>query len=169
MKKFNTIFDGLIDTMAVVAGVFIFTQILVECYEVIARYFLRRPPIWGVEFCEYTLFLLAFLGTTWVLNKKAHINVTILVERLKPRARTYCHLFASLMGIMISFIIFWFALKTTRENYITGVRVVKTLSIHKWPFLSFIAFGYLLLFIEFIRQFSSHLKSLMGKEEGQTS
>jgi TRAP-type C4-dicarboxylate transport system permease small subunit len=169
MKKFNAIFDGLIDTMAVIAGVFIFTQILVECYEVVARYFLHRPPIWGVEYCEYTLFLLAFFGTTWVLKKKAHINVTIMLERLKPRPRTYCNLFASLMGILISFTIFWFALQTTRENYITGVRVVKTLSIHKWPFLSFIALGYLLLLIEFIRQFSGHLKSLMGKAEEKTS
>ncbi len=169
MKKFNTIFDGLINVMAVIAGIFIVTQILVECYEVIARYFLRRPPIWGVEYCEYTLFLLAFFGTTWVLKKKAHINVTIVVERLKPRSQTYCHLFASLMGILISLIIFWFASKTTYENYLTGVRVVKTLSIQKWPFLSFIAFGYLLLFIEFVRQFSGYLKSLVVKEEGQTS
>src|SRR3990172_8271896 len=169
MKKFNTFFDGLIKGMAVIAGIFIVTQILVECYEVIARYFLRRPLIWGVEFCEYTLFLLAFFGTTWVLKKGAHIHVTIVVEHLKRRSRTYCHLFASLMGIMISFIIFWFALKTTWENYLTGVKVVKTLSIQKWPFLSFIALGYILLFIEFIRQFLGHLKSLMGKAEGQTS
>ncbi len=169
MKKFNTIFDGLINVMAVIAGIFIVCQILVECYEVIARYFLHRPPIWGVEFCEYTLFLLAFFGTTWVLKNRAHIHVSIVVERLKPKKRTYCNLFASLMGIMISFIIFWFASITTYQNYLTGVRVVKTLSIQKWPFLSFIAFGYLLLFIEFIRQFSGHLKSLMGKVEEQTA
>lgn len=163
-------FDGLVNAMAVIAGVFIGTQILVECYEVVARYFIHRPPIWGVEYCEYTLFLLAFLGTTWVLKNNAHINVTIVVERLGPRARTYCYLFASFIGILISFIIFWFALKTTYENYATGVRVVKTLSIHKWPFLSFIALGYFLLFIQFIRQFSGHLKSLSGgKVKGQMS
>ena len=164
MKKFNAIFDGLIDIMAVIAGVFIFTQILVECYEVITRYFLHRPPIWGVEYCEYTLFLLGFFGTTWVLKKRAHINVTIVVEQLRPRARTYCDLFASLMGIVVSFIIFYFASKTTLDNYLTGVRVVKTLSIQKWPFLFFIALGYLLLLVEFIRQFSDHLKSLVRKE-----
>ena len=82
MKTSNALFDGLIKVMAVIAGIFIVTQILVECYEVIARYFLHRPPIWGVEYCEYTLFLLAFFGTTWVLKQKAHINVTIVVERL---------------------------------------------------------------------------------------
>lgn len=163
MKEFNNIFDKFINTLAVIAGSFIFLQILVECYEVVARYFLKRPPIWGVEFCEYTLFLLTFLGTTWVLKNNAHINVTILIERLKPTRKTYCHLFASLMGILISFIIFFFALKTTWENYLTGVKVVKTLSIQKWPFLSFIALGYLLLLIEFIRRFYGDIKNLAEK------
>jgi len=163
MRKFNEIFDKLVDILAIIAGGFIFLQILVECYEVVARYFLKRPPIWGVEFCEYTLFLLAFLGTTWVLKNNAHINVTILIERLKPRRKTFCHLFSSLMGILISFIIFIFALKTTWENYLTGVKVVKTLSIHKWPFLSFIALGYLLLLVEFVRQFWGDLKNLAEK------
>ena len=164
MKKFYAIFDRVIDTMAVIAGILILTQILVECYEVVARYFLKRPPLWGVEYCEYTLFLLAFFGTTWALKKRSHINVTLLLEQLRPKTRTYYNLFSSFMGIMISFIIFWFALKTTRDNYLVGVRVVKTLSIHKWPFLSFIAFGYFLLLIEFIRQFLDQLKNLRGKE-----
>jgi hypothetical protein len=33
MKRFYAIFDGVIDTMAVIAGIFIFTQILVECWQ----------------------------------------------------------------------------------------------------------------------------------------
>ncbi len=105
MKKFNAIFDNLIDSLAFIAGFFIFAMMGIECYEVVSRYFFQRPTVWSVEFCEYMLFLLAFLGTTWVLKKKAHINVTILVERLKPRTQIYCNLFSSFMGILISLII----------------------------------------------------------------
>lgn len=169
MNKFNAFFDNLIDSLAFIAGFFIFAMMWIECYEVVARYFLNRPTIWGMEFCEYMLFLLAFLGTTWVLKKKAHISATILVERLKPRTRAYCDLFASFMGILISIVIFWFSLKTSLENYVTNVKVVKTYALPKWIFLSFISLGYLLLLIEFIRQFSGHLRSLRGgKEEEQT-
>jgi len=164
MKKFNTFLDHLIDSLAFIAGFFIFAMMWIECYEVVARYFLNRPTVWGMEFCEYMLFLLAFLGTAWVLKKKAHISATILVERLKPRTRTYCDLFASLMGILISIVILWFSLKTSFENYVTGVKVVKTYALPKWIFLSFIALGYLLLLMEFIRQFSSHLRGLRVKE-----
>lgn len=169
MKKFNAIFDHLINVLAFIAGSFIFIMMWIECYEIVARYFFKRPTVWSVEFCEYMLFLLAFLGTTWVLKKKAHINVTILVERLKPRIQTYCNLFSSFIGILISLIIFWFSLKTSFENYVVGVKIVKTYALPKWIFLSFISVGYLLLFVEFIRQFSHHLRSLiLKKEEGET-
>jgi TRAP-type C4-dicarboxylate transport system permease small subunit len=164
MKKFNVIFDHLIDSLAFIAGSFIFVMMGIECYEVVSRYFFQRPTIWSVEFCEYMLFLLAFLGTTWVLKKGAHINVTILLERLRPRTRIYCNLFSSFMGILISLIIFWFSLKTSVENYVVGVKIVKTYALPKWIFLSFISLGYLLLLIEFVRQFSGHLKSLRLKE-----
>ena len=165
MKKFNTIFDGLINSMAVIAGVFIAFQILVECYEVVARYLLRNPPIWGLEFCEYTLFLLAFLATTWVLKTKSHITVNIVLERLRPGTQNYCHLFASFAGIVISLIIFWYSLKTSWECYVVGVKVVKTYAQPKWIFLAFISLGYLMLSIEFIRQFLGYLRDLGSKKE----
>ena len=110
MKRLNVFFDGLINTLAVIAGVLIVVMTLIECYEVIARYFLRRPPIWGVEFCEYMLFLVGFLGTTWALREKSHISVTILLERMNPRNRASCDLFASLLGIVISAIMILLAI-----------------------------------------------------------
>jgi TRAP-type C4-dicarboxylate transport system permease small subunit len=170
MKRMNDLFDHLIDTLAVIAGIFIIFMMFIECYEIVSRYFFHRPTVWSVEFCEYMLFLLAFLGTTWVLRKRAHISVTIVLERLKPRNKTYCELFSAFVGILISLIIFWFSLKTSYENYVTGVKVVKTYALPKWIFLSFISFGYLLLLIEFIRQFWEHFRSLaLKKTKGEPS
>jgi len=160
MKRWNVFFDGLISTLAAIAGVLIVVMTLIECYEVIARYFLRRPPIWGVEFCEYMLFLVGFLGTAWALREKSHISVTILLERMNSRNRAYCDLFASLLGIAISVIIFWYSVKTSWQCYVTDVKVVKTLAQPKWIFIAFISLGYFLLLIEFIRQFSGHVKTL---------
>lgn len=170
MKKFDAIFNRLTDTMAAIGGIFIICMMFMECYEVVSRYFFHRPTIWSVEICEYMLFILAFLGATWVLRKRAHISVTILLERLRPKTKIYCNLFSSFMGIIISLIIFWFSLKTSFENYVTGVNVVKTYAFPKWIFLSFICFGYLLLLVEFIRQFSGHLRGLeLKKVEKKTS
>jgi C4-dicarboxylate transporter DctQ subunit len=170
MKKWIALFDGLENIFAYTAGFFLIAMMFIEVYEVIARYFLHRPPIWAVETCEYLLFFVAFLGAAWLLRKKGHISVDLLLERLKARNRTYLNLFSSFIGIAVSFIILWFSMKTSWENYVTGVKVVKTLSLPKWFFLFFIGLGYLLLFFEFIRQFSGHLRSLrFTRERGQIS
>ena len=160
MKRLYAVFDKVTNGLAVIAAVFIVLMTVIECYEIIARYFLRRPPIWGVEFCEYMLFLLAFLGTTWVLKGKSHISVTIVLERMRPRTQTCCHLLSSFAGIVICLVIVWFSVKTSWQCYVTGVKVVKTLSQPKWIFLSFISLGYLLMAIEFFRQFSDHFGTL---------
>ncbi|MEW6667117.1 MAG: TRAP transporter small permease subunit [Thermodesulfobacteriota bacterium] len=160
MKRWNAVFDGILNTLAAIAGVFIVLMTLIECYEVIARYFLKRPPIWGVEVCEYMLFLLGFLGTAWVLREKSHISVTILLDQMKPRIRACCNMFACSLGIVISLIIIWYSLKTSWQCYVTDVKVVKTLAQPKWIFLSFISLGYLLLLVELVRQFLAHVRSL---------
>lgn len=169
MKRTPGLFDRLIDILAVIAGIFIVFMTVIECYEIIARYFFKRPTSWSVELCEYLLFFVAFLGTTWVLKRKVHINVDILVDRLKPRTQTYFHLFSSFVGILVCLIIFWFSLKTSYENYVVGVKVVKTYALPKWIFLSFISFGFLLLLLEFMRQFSGHLRNVWRKEAGDKS
>lgn len=167
MKNFNKFFDRIIDSLAFIAGSFIFIMMLIECYEVIGRYYIRHPLLWGVEVCEYMLFLLAFLGTAWVLKKRAHVSVDIFFRLLKPRSQIHCNLFVSFMGIMVSLIIFFFGLKTAWEDYIAGVRIVKTTPVPSWIFLSFIPLGYLLLLIEFIRQFLAELKQLGLKKKGK--
>lgn len=160
MKRFDTLFDYLLNSMAMIGGLLILCLIMIECYEIFAR-FLGHPTTWSVDFCEYSLYLIAFSGTAWVLKQNAHITVTVLIVLLKPRAKTYCHLLSSLMGGMVSFIIFWFASKLTWDYYVDAVQVAKTIPVQKWPFLSFAAFGYLLLLVEFVRQFCCDLRSLI--------
>ncbi|MBP1730019.1 MAG: dctM, partial [Deltaproteobacteria bacterium] len=102
---------------------------------------------------------------TWVLRNKSHISVTILVERLAPRAQAYANLFACFLGILISLVILWYGVKTTWDCCLTDVRVVKTYALPKWWFLSFIAVGYFLMLIEFVRQFLGHMGSLRSHVE----
>lgn len=165
MRNFYKYFYRLIGVMAFIAGTFIFIMMGIECFEIVSRYFFKKPTVWSVEFCEYMLFLLAFLGTTWVLKNKAHISVPIIIERLGQRPRAYCNLFSSLMGILISLVIIWFSAKTTIETFVTGVKIVKTYALPKWFFLSFIFLGYLLLLIEFLRQFIEELKNLIKENQ----
>ena len=157
------IFDRIIDLMAFLAGVMLVGAVLIVCFEIWMRYLVRKPQVWTVEVCEYILFAIAFLGAPWLLKKGGHVSIDIIVAQMAPKTQIYLGLFSKAMGILISVIICGFSMATSWDAYISGVVVIKTLSIPKYYFLMLIALGYFLLLIEFGRQFFGHFKELREK------
>jgi TRAP-type C4-dicarboxylate transport system permease small subunit len=156
-------FDRIIDFMAFLAGVLLVGAVLIVCFEIWMRYFVRKPQVWTVEVCEYFLFAIAFLGAPWLLKKGGHVSIDIIVAQMGPKARIFLGLFSKAMGVLISAIICGFSMVTSWDSYVSGVVVIKTLSIPKYYFLLLIALGYFLLLIEFARQFFGHFKELREK------
>lgn len=163
MRHNKKIFDRIIDLMAFLAGVMLVGAVLIVCFEIWMRYLVRKPQVWTVEVCEYILFAIAFLGAPWLLKKGGHVSIDIIVAQMAPKTQIYLGLFSKAMGILISVIICGFSMATSWDAYISGVVVIKTLSIPKYYFLMLIALGYFLLLIEFGRQFFGHFKELREK------
>ena len=156
-------FDRIIDFMAFLAGVLLVGAVLIVCFEIWMRYFVRKPQVWTVEVCEYFLFAIAFLGAPWLLKKGGHVSIDIIVAQMGRKTRIFLGLFSKAMGVLISAIICGFSMVTSWDSYVSGVVVIKTLSIPKYYFLLLIALGYFLLLIEFARQFFGHFKELREK------
>lgn len=159
-KKF---FDRIIDLMAFLAGALLVGAVLIVCFEIWMRYFARKPQVWTVEVCEYILFAIAFLGAPWLLKKGGHVSIDIVAAQMGPKTQIYLGLFSKAMGVLISAIVCGFSMGTSWDSYVSGVVVIKTLSIPKYYFLMLIALGYFLLLIEFARQFFGHFKELREK------
>jgi C4-dicarboxylate transporter DctQ subunit len=157
------VFDWIIDSMAFLAGVLLVGAVLIICLEVWMRYFARKPQVWTVEICEYILFAIAFLGAPWLLKKGGHVSIDIMVAQMGPKTRIFFGLFSNAMGVLISAIVCGFSMATSWESYVSGVVVIKTLSIPKYYFLMLIALGYFFLLIEFARQFLGHFRELREK------
>ena len=163
MRHNKKIFDRIIDFMAFLAGVLLVGAVLIVCFEIWMRYFARRPQVWTVEVCEYILFAIAFLGAPWLLKKGGHVSIDIVVSQMGLKTRNLLGLFSKAMGVLVSAIICGFSMATSWESYVSGVVVIKTLSIPKYYFLLLIALGYFLLLVEFARQFLGHFKELREK------
>ena len=163
MKK-KSILDWFIDSMGFLAGLLLVAAVLIVCYEIFMRYFLRQPQVWTVEVCEYILFSLAFLGAPWLLKVGGHVNIDIFITQLSQRRRHMMELATSAVGMIVSLIICWFAIKTSYNCYQSGVLLTKTMNVPKHYFLMLIALGYLFLLLEFGRQFIGKIREL--KEEG---
>lgn len=148
------------DAMAFLAGVMIVALVVIICIEIGARYFFHRPQVWTVEICEYLLFCIAFLGAPWLLKVGGHVNIDIFTSSFGSRGQRRWGLFSSATGVVVSLIICWTALRVAYENYHSGVVLTKTIEIPQYPFILLIALGYLLLMVEFLRQFLAHIKGI---------
>jgi TRAP-type C4-dicarboxylate transport system permease small subunit len=120
--------------------------------EVVMRYFFNRPTRWVVEFSEYALLWVAFLGGAWVLREEAHVKVEMLVEILPPRTREITHIITSLVGMMTCALFCWVSTAFIVELYDSGEVLFRSIQVKKWAVMSVMAPGLLLLTLQFMRR-----------------
>ena len=93
-----------------VAGVFaallIALAVLVICDIVIERYILNWTTIWQIDVVTYCIVGATFVGSSYVLMTRGHVNVDILPLHVKPRARFWLALLTMLLAIAFCVVIF---------------------------------------------------------------
>ena len=133
-------------------------------YEVFMRYVVRKPPPWAWEICEVMLCLITFLGAAWLLRRKGHVSVDIVISRLGEKARTASAILTSLLGMVICLLITLAGIWITIDHFRAGITVPGYLDIPKAPFLLIIPLGCFMLTIEFLRQMIQGIKKLKHTE-----
>ncbi|GGE91300.1 TRAP transporter small permease [Stappia taiwanensis] len=81
----------LVDRLSALAGTFAgwayFVTALMLGYEVFMRYLFVAPTIWAEELSRLLLVWATFAGAALLLHRRQHITITLLTDRLSPRAR----------------------------------------------------------------------------------
>jgi len=144
--------DGIINGMAVIAGLLLMFMMFSICYEVVLRYFLFSPLTWVTEISEYILLYATFLGAPWVLKKDAHVKVDIVIARLGFKARKIVNLATSLISIAVCLVLVWFGTQMSVDLFQRGIPVIKSLSVPKFLLVGIIPLGGVFLAIQFIRR-----------------
>ena len=89
------------------AGVLcVIAMMLVVTYEVISRYLLNSPTTWSDEIASYLLIAIVFLGLAQNLRLGDHIRIDIITEKVSPRVRIWLELFAHVVGLVFSVLLF---------------------------------------------------------------
>ena len=79
----------------VVAAALIAVSVLVVCEMVFVRYVLGQTTIWQTDFVIYSLVAATFVGSSYVLSTRGHVNVDVLPHYASPRVRFGLAVFAS--------------------------------------------------------------------------
>lgn len=154
----KNIFDRLIESLAFIAGISLLLVTLFVSYAVITRYLNLKPPIWVLQFTEYGLLWITFLGTAWLLREDGHIRVDTVVSRLGPKSFRTVQLITDILGFIVSILIFWYGTRHTIDLYQRGIMDVRGVSIPKFALFMIIPFGGLTLSIQIVRNFFNHLR-----------
>jgi len=77
----------------------------IVAFEVFSRYILDSPTIWAFDLSLFLFGYIAALGGAYAQQKRAHINVDILYNRMTPKTRSVFNLVTYSLGIFFLLII----------------------------------------------------------------
>jgi TRAP-type C4-dicarboxylate transport system permease small subunit len=140
-------------------------------YAIFVRALNFPGPVWIVQFNEYAMLFATFLGTGWLLSKNKHVSIELVVSRFSQRGQKIIGLIHSLMGIGLCATLFWYGTSTTLENFRRKVIHVQAVDVPMAYILFVIPLGFLLLSLQFTRNFFEGLHELRNSvfEKPKTS
>jgi TRAP-type C4-dicarboxylate transport system permease small subunit len=156
---------------AFVAAILLILVTLCIGYVIFARAVGFASPAWTVQFTEYALLWITFLGTAWVLGTGRHVAIDVVTSHLTPRMRGIFGILHSLVGCGVCGVLCWYGLVTTGGMYQRGVTDVQVVDVAKYQVLLVIPLGFFLLALQFFRQavIGFHSIKSPGQIQGETA
>ncbi len=167
----NKILDKLLAFLAMVAGLLLLFITFSISYTIFTRAANLPSPVWILQFDEYSLLWITFLGTAWVLARNKHVSVDLITGRLKERTKTFLGLFHSVLGAAVCVLLLWYGSSVTWSQFQRGVTDVQAVDVPKYLILLVIPLGFFVLSLQFVRQFFLTLKKIRRgpvKKRGET-
>lgn len=90
------------------AGVSFLAMVALTCWQVFTRYVLKSPSSWSEELVSYLFAWMSLLGASLVTSERGHMNIPVLIERLKPNAQKFFHIFSEIIAFLFSAVILVF-------------------------------------------------------------
>ncbi|MFH1487296.1 MAG: TRAP transporter small permease [Pseudomonadota bacterium] len=153
-------FDMVVRLFAILAGILLLLVTLFVSYSVVVRYMGFSPPIWILQYTEYALLWVTFLGATWLLKQDGHIRIDTLVTRFSSKNQRKFDIVSALLAAAVCFVIAWFGARTTIDLYRRDIMDVKGVILPMYPLFLIIPLGGLMLLIQCIRRLFENIKGL---------
>lgn len=145
------ILDGVTRAGAAVAATALAVIVAAYAYEVVARYVFNAPTWWSAELVSYLLCILVFCMMPQVTRTGGQVAVTVLLDLLPAGARALAERAIWLLGFGATAAVGWFAADETARQVTRGVQMMAALPIPKWWLSIWIAAGFVLTALQFLR------------------
>ena len=165
----SRILDRVSAGMAVMAGLLLLFMTFSISYSIFTRALSFQSPVWTVQFNEYSLLWMTFLGSAWVLRRRKHVAVDVMTSRLGPKGRRIAEAVHSLLGIGVCGVLCWTTSLMTLNLFQRGVTDVQAMDMPKYLVLMIIPAGFLVITAQFFRNLAASLgRNNADPREGET-
>ena len=132
MRAGRSLFDRLIDGLALAAAALLMAITVLIVLDVAGRSLRLFSLSWVLEATEYMLYGITFFGAPWLLREQGHIAIEIVIERLSAPARRRARRVSDALGALICAILFVYGCRTLWGSYASGVVVQKSFTFPEW-------------------------------------
>ena len=131
---------------------------------VIARYVFNHSLAVSDEISTYLFVLMSFMGTAIAARRRAHLGLSIITDRVTPRARLVIHI--SMYGISALFclLIVIFGVQMVISQYQMGQETA-TMQWPEWIYGSFVPVGAAFAAIAFLEGMADMYKEYRAEED----
>lgn len=116
----------LVDRTSVLIGLamsmLIPAMMLVTTYEVVVRYFLRKPTVWAFDTAIFMFGYIGLLAGAYALKHKSHINVDLIHSRLSPRGKAILDSITAPLIFFFLVLVVIYGGDTAWEGFSSGIR-----------------------------------------------
>jgi TRAP-type C4-dicarboxylate transport system permease small subunit len=103
--------------------------VVLTLYEIVSRYGFNAPTTWTFPVCSYLLLYVIYTSTAYALQEGAHVQVSVIVERLPARARHVVDVVAGVLGLAFVVVLLWQVTRFTEIAFRLGSRDLSMLSV----------------------------------------
>ncbi|MBN1368185.1 MAG: TRAP transporter small permease [Dehalococcoidales bacterium] len=155
-------FGAITRVMSVIGICFVAVMTLVTVADVVLRWSIDSPIKGAIEIVQYMMILIVFLTIPYVQYKKAHVSISLLVDKLPQKAQAVIGSFVyilslGIIGLMTTAAFIYFRRIWEAERYTT------VLGIPISPFQLILTIGLFLLFIMILLDFLHSIFEQVGR------
>ena len=165
MLKFIDILDRTSTLVALLVGILVLIMTISVLREVIGRYAFNSPTEWVLEFCEYGLLLLVYLGGAYTLLVDGHVKIDLFYYRWSNRGKYISDIFSSVLGLIYCGVLIWQGYRLAIGSYKTNAVSSGALPWPLFPLQIVVPIGCILLGLQLCSKIYRAKRSMLNDKK----
>ncbi len=142
-------YDGAVNGLALISVALLAAIPVVIIYDAVLRVLRIGASVWAIDFTAIALVYITFLGSPWLLRKRGHVYVALVLNFLGPTARVWAGKLACVACALICLVLCDRSVDLVIANL--GEYDVSAIDTPRWIRFVPLPIGFVFLATEFVR------------------